>query len=112
MDSLTFNSGKKVVTYNIERVGVSRKDYLWPNDSMQYQIQRLISEAKFDALKFMIGDGYVPCNAADIEVEVRLLQNALPAEATDGRVMQIESNYAVSVLKYEYKDWLDTSHWA
>jgi hypothetical protein len=79
----------------------------------RWQAQRMLAEMRFQMLKLMIDEGYIPCKPYNIELTARMMQDALPDEVlslTEGRRLVIpDDQYSVVTLEfpsYRMTDWL------
>jgi hypothetical protein len=77
------------------------------NPDTRWPLQRAIAEARFKMLKHLVDEGMVPCMPAHITIEIRLEQHAIPAEATDGKIWDIDPKLRhLTYLVGDREEWL------
>jgi hypothetical protein len=72
-----------------------------------FVLNRSVTDAQFAVINKMLTDGYTPCKPARITIEIRIEQEALPMEATDGKVVELEEHvYDIVKPLFSTKNWL------
>lgn len=77
-------------------------------DGLLWRVQQDVFDAKMELQKFLLKEDLVPCGQANIEIDIRVTQRALPYEATDGKVIDVpEELHEIIVASWNHKTWLE-----
>lgn len=62
------------------------------NNGLLWKLQQAVFDAKMETVRRLYGEGYAPVGDMSVEVEIRVVQKVVSAEATNGKAINMPPN--------------------